>query len=160
MEDEAFIQHRQQNTDEVELIDSDKQDEIVNNMKKDYEGFAKTQNIFFIVLSVSMILLCLFLTTQVEHKIIPLIYAIPHAVSLAAHFIQIRNSIQIIVIVELISIILSLFTLKYFNTFVAILLHLIFLLIFYLKCSATKFRNEFGTEISDLEKKKYSYKAA
>lgn len=159
MEDEAFITHRNTQENNVQLIDSDKQDQIVNDMKAEYERVVKTEHFMMIGIHAVLILLCLVLLTQVDMKFVPFIYIAPYAVSLYSIIAKKQNMQKIILMVEATSVVLGILTLKYFSTLMFFILHIIFFVLILSSHQSKKFRKEFPNEINELEKKKYPYKS-
>lgn len=153
------ITHREIHSEEPELLDENKQEEIIEEFKRDYESMVKKQNVGFIIYTSLVLFIALFISVKSGMPKSVVFLSISFFLALAAHFTKQKYVWYGCLGTWPVSIITSFFDTAKIDGTLLLLLHVLFVILLIYKYSTKKFTEELPSQISSLEKKKYSYKS-
>ena len=141
-----------------EPIDEIEQEKIIEEIKLDYYSMVKFQNISFSILSILSGLICLIIFGKSKDKKESIFLCLPFFFSFFSHILKFNFLWYLTGLLEIISLYFSIFFLNDIKKTIKFGIHIIILILIYLKISSKNFSNKFPLNIQKLEKKKYPFK--
>ena len=158
---ESLIQRKPtQKTEDAEPIDSDKQQEIIDNLTKEYNIMVRNERIQIIVVSSVFCLVHIIIFAMMHTKLNFLLNMAPYACILASQFVEQPILRYLSIAFEAAAALFEYVSPVDLRRPIIILLHVATILIVWYTVKAAEFVQQTPKQIADLAKKKYDYKIA